>query len=130
MKRMSRVIISIFVLIFCTSCSAESTIREGTYLLQGQEESIAILPRVNIDGENIMFSYDLLSSYANIGGFIIDKNKLIMTTCDNRYTYVFEIDEDSLYFLEDESSNVSLTDPRFGYEIKDFDEFKFSDIIE
>ena len=127
MKLVCSVIMPVFFLLICTSCSTKSTISQGTYLLQAQENTGAILPSVTIDGENIMFSFDPLSSYANIGGFTIEKDRLIMTSSDKRYTYVFEINEESLYFLEDESSDIHLTDPRIGYEISDFAEFSYSE---
>ena len=81
--------------------------------------------RVTIVGDKITFSYDFLSSYASIGTYSIDRSVLTMITDDEMYSYKFKIGEESLYFIEDESSEIKLTDETLGYEIEDNIEFRW-----
>ena len=62
-----------------------------------------------------LFSYDVLSSYINIGTYEINDNILTATTSDEKYHYVFEIvDENTLSFLEEQSSKITVFDTAFS----------------
>jgi len=47
-----------------------------------------------------------------IGNYSVKDNILIMTTNDEKYRYVFLIDENKLVFQKSESSQVNLSDDR------------------
>jgi hypothetical protein len=86
-----------------------------------------LLPHVTISDDQMIFVYDLLSSYLTIGSYSIDDDMLTMTTDDNRYTYVFQIDGDDLIFQEKESSPVYVIDSKFGVRVLDHSKFHFID---
>ena len=66
------------------------------------------------------FSYDALSSYYSYGTYKITDDKLVAATNDGLYYYTFTIkDDETLVFIEDESSSVKLTDSNLGQQIKD-----------
>lgn len=97
--------------------------QNGTYIMyvKDLEESNA-LPKLQLDMYNkkFVFSYDMLSSYLSTGSVKQDGAELIMTTEDNKYTYVFKIiNTYTLQFVKDKSSSVELTDNNFGIPIED-----------
>ncbi len=108
----------------CDSNSAASTVKDGNYVLEQIGTNEISLPSVTVYDEDISFTYDVLSSYLPIGNYSIEDNILIMTTNDEKYKYVFLIDGNKLVFQKDESSQVNLTDDRFGIKIKDNAIFK------
>lgn len=66
------------------------------------------------------FTYDVLSSYLAHGTYTIENQELILKTDDENYQYVFTIeDDDTLLFVEDKSSDVSLIQKDIGAEITD-----------
>ena len=81
------------------------------------DESLLPYPWVTISDDNITFSYDPLSSYMPIGSYSIEDGKLTMTTDDNKYSYVFELDGDNLIFKKDESAAVKLIDDRLDIKV-------------
>ena len=82
-------------------------VSSGTYYVDGKDELFQ--PHITFDVENssYTFTYDLLSSCLNMGKIKIEKGRIIATTDDKKYTYVFEIiDNDTIKFIESESSEV------------------------
>ncbi len=63
--------------------------------------------------------YDTGIEIKILGTYSIDDDVLTMKTNDNNYTYVFQIDGDSLIFQQDKSSFVDLTNDRFGLKVID-----------
>jgi hypothetical protein len=101
-----------------------ASLKNGTYVLEQSVKETVLSPRITISGDEIIFSYDSLSSYLPIGVYKIEEDLLTMTTNDKKYKYVFEIDGDKLIFMKNESSKVNLIDERFGIKIKNNAEFK------
>lgn len=97
----------IFVLLFgCSTDTIDKTlISIGKYVLQSSDEVIA--PYVLLEEDNkFVFMYSALSSYFAHGKYSIDSNKLILTTEDEKFTYVFKINNKSISFIEDKSSEI------------------------
>lgn len=92
----------------------------GNYVMelnqqQKEDEKIAPVITINTDKKEFMFSYDVLSSYLNIGTYEVKDNVLTATTQDEKYHYVFHIvDENTLSFIEQESSEITIFDNHFG----------------
>lgn len=113
------IIFMIFLLAGCNSNNDIDTVENGSYVLEQEGTEAILLPYVKVSNDEIIFVYDLLSSYLSIGTYEINHGKLTMTTDDNKYIYVFEIDGDNLIFQESESSSVKLIDGRFGVKVTD-----------
>lgn len=109
----------IYVLSGCKG-DTNSSIVSGNYVMelsQEQKENEKIAPIVIIDAEqnSFLFSYDALSSYLSIGTYEINGTVLTATTQDEKYHYVFDIvDENTLSFVEQESSKITVFDNHFG----------------
>ncbi len=114
------VLFCILMLMACNKSDTSITITSGNYkmeLSQEQQngEKIAPVITINIDDKSFLFSYDVLSSYINIGTYEINDNILTATTSDEKYHYVFEIvDENTLSFLEEQSSKITVFDTAFS----------------
>lgn len=103
-------------------------VSSGTYSVIDEEE--LLLPNITFDMQNnqFTFTYDFLSSYLNTGKIKIENKKIIATTDDNKYTYIFKIiDNDTIKFVENGSSKV--VDLVGNVVITDGTEFKFIDQI-
>ena len=103
-------------------------VSSGTYSVIDEEE--LLLPNITFDMQNnqFTFTYDFLSSYLNTGKIKIENKKIIATTDDNKYTYIFKIiDNDTIKFVENGSSKV--VDLVGNVVITDGTEFKFVDQI-
>ena len=92
----------------------------GTYVMELEkkqsDDNEKILPTIFIDinKKEFTFSYDVLSSYFTIGTYEINDNILTATTNDDKYYYTFEvIDKNTLCFLEQESSKITVIDKDF-----------------
>jgi hypothetical protein len=103
----------------CNSDNDTDTVKNGTYVMKYKETETVLLPQVTISGDEIIFLYDFLSSHLSRGTYSIEEDILTMTTDDNKYIYVFQIDGDSLIFQENESSPVKLIDGRLGIKVAD-----------
>ena len=79
------------------------------------------IPALTLEtGHRFQFAYDMLSSYVSLGFYTIRDNILTAITDDGRFQYCFEIiDGNTLRFLQDKSSDVSLIDERLGIPITD-----------
>ena len=94
------------------------TVKNGYYLLT---EKIGFSPCVSISDKGISIG-DLLSSNSNNwvrGTYVIDDNTLTMTTDDNNYIYVFQLDGDNLIFQKNDSSSLDVINNRFGDNVAD-----------
>lgn len=70
------------------------------------EQASTGFPYVHISDGEITLG-DLASSFSQngtSGTYVIDDDTLTMTTEDNKYIYVFQVDENSLIFLQNEST--------------------------
>ncbi len=113
------IILMIFLFTGCSSNNDIDTIKNGTYVMEQEGTEEVFLPYIKISDDEFIFSYDLLSSYLSIGTYVIDNGKLTLTTDDNKYSYVFQINEDNLIFQKEESSSVNLIDSRLGVNVTD-----------
>lgn len=116
----------IMVLLFLLSACEKKdtlTVKNGYYVLM---TTIGFSPCITISDDGC-FIGDLLSSNFNngvSGTYVVEDNKLTMTTDDNKYTYVFQVDGDNLIFNKDDSSSLNVINDRFGDEITDDSIFK------
>ena len=103
----------------------------GTYTVENAEN--AIIPASITFGfkkDTFSFNYDLLSSYLPRGTWEIKKGKVIATTDDQNYVYIFDIvDNDTLEFVQKGSSTITYTDENINTNppIVDGTKFIFSD---
>jgi len=111
----------IVLILSLSGCNQDNKeiVKNGIYVMVQEDTQEALLPRIIISHDEIVFSYDLLSSYMPYGTYLLEDDLLTMNTDDNRYEYVFQIDGDKLIFLENESSSLQLTDDRFGAKVTD-----------
>ena len=124
MKRMRGSLTILLIIVLLTACNTDTVdVKDGTYIMQTLNENGSFLPRVTINDDEIIFSYDFLSSYVSIGTYTAEGNMLTMITDDEMYRYKFIIEGQKLYFQKDDSSEIKLTDERLGYKILDNAEF-------
>jgi hypothetical protein len=122
--------ISLLLMISVSSCdqtSKKTEINDGKYTLKvSEKENVgAIVPAITISDGTFTFSYDSLSSYLSYGEYDIQDDRLILTTEDEKYQYTFQINGKSLFFIEEESSDVKLLDANLGIQVVDRAEFVF-----
>ncbi len=87
----------------------------------------SVLPSLTLDTEKktFCFTYDMLSSYMPSGSYTEEDNKVILTTDDGQFHYIFEKgSKNTLCFAADASSPVTLIDKHFGIELKNGTVFK------
>ncbi len=80
------------------------------------------LPNIVLDTTNkkFHFFYDALSSYMNVGSYVIEDDVMIATTDDGLYTYKFRMVGDNLVFVKEGSSSVRIIDSEIlGYTIEE-----------
>lgn len=100
------------------STNNSNTVKDGQYLM---EQPFMGSPVINISDGKILLS-DLASSVFNFGisgTYLIEADLLTMTTDDNKYIFVFQIDGNNLIFQKSESS------PDEYFEIRITDKAKF-----
>lgn len=113
------IVLILLSLLGCNSDNNIITVKNGNYVMEHEEIESVLLPRVTVTDDEILFAFDMLSSYLPLGTYSITEDILTMTTNDNKYTYIFQIDGDNLIFQKDESSTVSLIDDRLGVKVID-----------
>jgi len=129
MKKVLSLVLSICICMGITACNqpdAEISSAEVTTQIYALEKGDkAISPELTLSSDGTFgFPYDVLSSYYPIGTYEEADDILTATTDDGRYHYIFErVDEKTLKFVAEQSSDVSLTDPNLGVEIADGDSF-------
>lgn len=104
----------------CSSNDKVTALPNGKYLLDGNTD--VTTPYVLILGSNnFEFYYSVYSSYFAHGTYEIEADKLIMTTEDGKYVFVFQIKDGKIYYNLKQSSTV----PEINGEkpIKDGDQF-------
>lgn len=80
---------------------------ESTGIYRWQESKEPVKPAVILKENNqFQFTYSVLSSYFALGTYEINDHKLILKTEDGKYTYTFEMKEDTLIFKQEESSAI------------------------
>jgi hypothetical protein len=129
-KRVLIIGISLLLMISVSSCdqtSKKSEINDGKYTLKvsEKENAGAIVPAITISDGTFTFSYDPLSSYLSYGEYDIQDDRLILTTVDEKNQYTFQINGKSLFFIEEESSDVKLLDANLGIQVVDRAEFVY-----
>lgn len=131
MKKTSISFMMVLTILLLSACNYNNadTVKNGTYVLEKEKKASKYLPLsyVTISDDEILFTYDLLSSYLPHGTYSIDDGKLTMKTDDNKYVYVFEIHGDNLVFQKNESSAIKMIDSRLGFELKDNATFHLRD---
>jgi len=99
------VVLIILFLTWYTNNHISNNVKYGTYYMEVDTEP-GISPFVIISESQISFTYDLLSSNLSLGNYSIEGDILTMTTYDGNEKYVFQIDGDTLIFLENGSSLI------------------------
>ena len=101
-----------------------------SYIMDVETRDDVLIPRIVLDKNNGTFSitYDILSSTFIVGTYKIKNNTLLAETYDKQSTYQFEIiDSKSLKFIQNNSSELKLTDENIGISISDGCIFKLQD---
>jgi hypothetical protein len=97
-------------------------ISEGTYAVSPQD---MCSPQIYFDLQEFEFvlSADPALSYLSVGTFELDE-RIVATTADGKYTYIFEVvDNNTIRFVQKGSSVISS--PLRGDTVADGTEFKF-----
>lgn len=91
------------------------------YLVTDAESDQAHIPCIILyDDGQFSFSYDLLSSYVPYGTWTETAGKLQCVTQDGQYHYTFlRVDEQTLQFVQAESSSVEVLDRQLEPQIQD-----------
>lgn len=128
-KLLTAILIGLFMLSFasCKQKEDNNILKAGSYVLEDTTSELTALPSITIEGDQFVFSYDLLSSYLSIGSYKRENDTVTMTTDDNKNTYVFKVDGDTLIFQKSQSSDVVLTHEELGVAINDQSKFKRQD---
>lgn len=139
---MKKIILALTLcLLFLTGCNSpsEQTSSNKTdeitqhnadvvYTMVLDEDSEGIFaPYLSLDESNntFLFTYDILSSYMPTGTYEIADGVLTAQSDDGKYTYLFDvIDDNTIEFKRDGSSDVKLTDGHSGMQIYDGAQFK------
>lgn len=84
--------------------SSEALIRSYTF----QESKDTIKPCVALyDNGAFSFAFSVISSYLGYGAYEIDNDRLTLHTSDGKFTYVFDMVDDTLVFDADASSKLT-----------------------
>ena len=89
-----------------------------------------LVPRIELDKNAGTFSitHDILASTIIGGTYKIENNILLAETYDKKSTYQFEIiDSKSFKFIQNNSSEIKLTDKNIGISITDGSIFKLQE---
>ena len=92
--------------LFLAGCGGKADIPAGIYRMEAQAQPSASAT-IQIDGDGgFVFTYSALSSYLPQGRCRWQGKRLLLPTEDGRYTFAFDITEESLLFCREKS--VSL----------------------
>lgn len=85
---------------------------ESTVFVSESNSNIDFSSTLVLNGDNTFtFSYDPLSSYLPYGKYIMGNGKIVCSTSDGAYTYIFDIlDDNKVSFNAGLSSNITMTD--------------------
>lgn len=105
------------------------SIKSKSYYMETKEDADGFTPCLSVfDDGTFGFTYDVLSSYLANGTYSIEDQQIILKTDDGKYQYIFEIeDDDTLLFVKDKSSDVSLIQKDIGVTITDGAQFIIND---
>lgn len=117
----------LFLLTACNINDETTMVENGTYVMAHEASEAAILPRVTISDDQISFTYDMLSSYLPVGTYTIEDHRITMLTDDKLHQYVFQIEGETLVFLENQSSKVKLLNDRMSVAITDQTVFRLQE---
>ena len=111
---------------YCVFCINGNTygITSGTYEMVDSEENV-FTPYLTLDLEDktFTFTFDVLSSYGNLGSIKFNKGNLICKTDDNKNTFIFKIEgNNTLKFDATQSSSTTTVDDNIA--VPDETEFK------
>ena len=112
------------ILLFCSCTAQDKEVKVGDYYM---ETDFAVPPRIMISEEQMVFSYDFLSSKLTIGTYVVKGDVLTMTTYDGESKYVFKMDEDSLIFQENASSALTYVEEEPMIKVPDGAKFKLAE---
>ena len=105
-----------------SAASATQNVFAGTEYVLADAESGKTVPTLTLNRKDNSFSFtfDPLSSYLSYGTYERADGKIVCTTDDGQYKYVFKVtDEATLVFDKKASSPVKVTDSKIANEIKD-----------
>ena len=111
------------LLIGCSNSLKNDEVKNGTYYME-TGSNVSMAPYIQISGKQMVFTYDFLSSYLNIGDYTIEDDTLTMTTTDGEKIFVFKIDENCLLYQKNESSEITYVDEENGIKIEDGAKFR------
>ena len=102
------------VLVMLSGCDNKQVyhLSDGTYEMETKGET-DLAPAVTFDlKENtFVFTYDLLSSYANIGTITVNDGTVVGVTDDDNYTFIFEIvGDDAVKFVAEGSGSTQTVE--------------------
>lgn len=86
---------------------------DGTYTMDSEDESQMYSPSVTFSTEDnaFLFTFDVLSSYANHGTYFVENDEVVATTSDEKYVFVFQIIDDAIIsFVEDKSASTKTVE--------------------
>lgn len=100
------------------------------YIMDIETQDNVLVPRIELDKNTGTFSitHDILASTIIGGTYKIENNILLAETYDKKSTYQFEIiDSKSFEFIQNNSSEIKLTDKNIGISITDGSIFKLQE---
>lgn len=119
------VLVIVGTIVSCDGDNKPANILVGKYLMKTEEDDLPLVPSVRITEEKIIFIHTPYSSYLNVGDYTIIEDELVMVTDDDLYKYVFMINGNSLFFIEEKSSELPPLDERIGVSVVNNSEFIF-----
>ena len=123
MKRKIIIIAIVVLVLSLAGCAKEkkASVQTGIYNLERAEDP-AFAPSIVLKtGGLFSFPFSSVSSYLPMGSWTVDADNLILKTDDGKNIYVFIIDENSLVFDGDNSSEI----PKYS----DFDSVEDGDVF-
>lgn len=104
---------------FETDETLENDVAYKTYYLQTSVQNAPVPGLALYEDGRFSFSFDILSSYLNCGTYQVEDGILTAVTDDGLYHFAFKEEDGRYLFVEGESSDVTLIDPRVGIEVTD-----------
>lgn len=94
------------------------------YILKTDREELILQIILDENNKSFSFSYDVLSSYLAVGTYMMENEQLKLETDDGKYHYTFDIiDDNTLKFNQENSSDIGLINETLKEEMKDGAEF-------
>ena len=117
------------IILFAGSLEKNKEVEFGSYYLVTNPESV-ISPYVSISEDQIVFTYDFMSSRLCLGTYTIKGDVLTMTSKDEE-TFVFQIKGECLVFKERASSELKYVSEKEKelFHIVDGSKFKLRESV-